>query len=216
MAVTDTEVLNAVIYRVMENGAADANGTLMTSMFSVPQIVDAMNQRQWKFLKDTGCIASRQALPSPAGQPTYGLTNDYIDTLRLAYKPNGGQYYSLQRVDSWEIDNGSPEWNYSTGDPSVWNESTQPTRTLNVAPLPSNTGTLSHLYVAVSATLTGLGVALVIPETFSWAITWGVIADLLSSDGEAFDPKRASYAEQRYQQGVELCRLLIEGVTVNG
>jgi hypothetical protein len=96
----------------------------------------------------------------------------------------------------------------------VWNESTLPTRKLDIAPLPSNTGTLSHLYVAVSATLTGLGVPLVIPETFSWAITWGVIADLLSSDGEAFDPKRANYAESRYEQGVELCRLLIEGVRV--
>jgi len=46
-----------------------------------------------------------------------------------------------------------------------------------------------------------------IPDDFCWVVKWGAMADLLSKDGPARDPARASYCEQRYQQGVELCRL---------
>lgn len=209
---TDTEILKDVTYRVLENGAADATGTsLMTSMFSISQMLASMNQRQWRFLKESGCIVQFETIPAPASQQTYTMGNDYIATVRLSYAENDGNRYALQRVDSWEIDNGSPEWNYSAGDPVVWNESTLPTREFNIAPLPINSGSLSHLYVAVTAALTGAGVALTIPDTFAWAIMWGVVADLLSSDGEALSIKLSEYAEQRFEQGVEMCRILMKG-----
>jgi len=208
----DTDVIKQVTYLTLENGDSDATGTtLQTTMFSISQILASLNQRQWRFLRDTGCIATRTTIAAPAGQQRYTLPADYVDTLRLTFTPNGESTYALQRVDAWEIDNGQSDANYSSGEPVVWNESNMPTRTLQVAPLPINSGTLGQLYVAVNAALTGLGVALTVPDIFSWAITWGVVSDLLSSDGEGLDVKRAQYAESRYDQGVELCRIMIKG-----
>src|SRR5262249_31133396 len=55
---------------------------------------------------------------------------------------------------------------------------------------------------SVSATALG------IPDDLTPAIKWGMLSDLLGKDGIARDPVRAQFAEQRYQQYVQLARLL--------
>lgn len=214
--VTDQTLIKQITYQTLENGDADATGTtLLTSMFSIDQIVAAMNQRQWKFLKDTGCVMTRESIAVTAGSPQYTLSNSYIDTRRLAFKSNasGSKYSSLLRSDAYEMDMGQTTWQTDSATPFLWQQMTLPTRGIEIAPLPSTGGTLSHLYVALSATLTGLGVELTVPDAFSWVILYGVLADLLGSDGEGLDVARASYCEQRYSQGVELCRLMIHGLS---
>ena len=85
MAVLDTELLNQAIYRLLENGNADANGTVLTDMFTVAEIVDALNQRQQKFLQDTGMVGIRTTIPANQGQSVYDLPADSIMPRRLTW-----------------------------------------------------------------------------------------------------------------------------------
>jgi hypothetical protein len=94
---------------------------------------------------------------------------------------------------------------------------------LQLAPPPSISGQLDLLTVnaspaldpAVSATILG------IPDDLTPAIKWGALADLLGIDGQARDSTRSQFCESRYQQYVQLTRLLssvihaeINGLTV--
>jgi hypothetical protein len=85
VSVLDTELLNNAIYRLLENGNADAAGTLLTDMFTVPQIVDALNQRQQKFLQDTGMVGIRTTITANQGQSVYDLPADSIMPRRLTW-----------------------------------------------------------------------------------------------------------------------------------
>jgi len=42
LMVTDTELINSAIYRLLENGNADANLTLLTDMWTMTEIIDAI------------------------------------------------------------------------------------------------------------------------------------------------------------------------------
>jgi hypothetical protein len=46
-----------------------------------------------------------------------------------------------------------------------------------------------------------------IPDDFTWAVKFGALADLLGKDGQSYDPARAEYCEQRWQEGIELASI---------
>ena len=50
-----------------------------------------------------------------------------------------------------------------------------------------------------------------VPDEAESAILYGVMGELLSSEGEGFDPERADYCEKRYALCVEMVNALIMG-----
>lgn len=86
LAVTDTYMLNDIIYRVLENGAADAAGTLLTSMFSVQQIVDCMNRVQQDFLLQTGMVLTRTTIPGQVNVNQYPMPSNSIRPRRVTWQ----------------------------------------------------------------------------------------------------------------------------------
>jgi hypothetical protein len=86
LAVSDTYVLNDVIYKLLENGAADANGTLLTSMFTVTEIIDAFNRVQQDFLLETGMVLTRTTLQGQVGVNQYALPTDSIRPRRVTWQ----------------------------------------------------------------------------------------------------------------------------------
>lgn len=117
----------------------------------------------------------------------------------------------LTQVDTWELDHGEPDWPSDQGTPISWWETTLDQQTVSIAPTPDQVGQLNLLYVQLAAVLDGTGVALTVPDDWSPYILWGTLAELLSSDGPAYDPVRANYCKQRYDEGVELARLVLGG-----
>jgi hypothetical protein len=93
----------------------------------------------------------------------------------------------------------------------MYTESEIPTLQIQVMPAPSDAGILWALFVALSTTLTGLGVNLTVPDEFAPAVKYGTLADMLNKVGRALDRGRAAAAEQRYQEGVAAARLIIQG-----
>lgn len=214
MSVTDQYVENDVIYRVLENGAADANGTLATDMFAISDIIDAMNRIQQRFLLETGMIVTRAGpIVGTVGNTTYPLPADSIRPRRVTWTDSvAGTVSTLTQLDTWELDNaGAGDWTSAPANPPIgWYENNLAQQELGITP-PSAGGSLNVLYIALAATLDGSGIPFTVPDDWTPYITWGVLGELLSSDGVAFDPLRAQYCSRRLDEGIELARLVLGG-----
>ena len=209
---TDQQILYAACYRLLENSGIDATGLFSTEMFTPAQFLAALNNRQRQFLDETGAIVTRVWQNSTPQQIRYALPPDWIATRRFTYKNLDGQQYALFRADTYMLDQGQSSWMYNFSLPAMFSESALPTLEVELANPPNDVGMMGLNYTAQPPTLDETGVKLAVPDEFAPALLYGALADLLSSDGAGKDLARAQYCQMRYQQGVELARLLMEGV----
>lgn len=88
--ITDVYVANDALYRLLENGDADADFTaaspFTTNMFSKQDIIATMNRIQQQFMLATGMIVTRTTIPAVVGQATYDLPADNIRPRRVAWQ----------------------------------------------------------------------------------------------------------------------------------
>jgi hypothetical protein len=136
---------------------------------------------------------------------------DCIRPRRVSWLEGETENSTLTQVDTWELDNGVPQWPYDPGIPIAWYEDMLDQQVIGLAPAPLNTGTIDLLYVALAAQLDGTGIMVGVPDDWVPYIVWGTLGELLSSDGPSFDPVRASYCSQRLQEGIELAKLVLGG-----
>jgi hypothetical protein len=119
--------------------------------------------------------------------------------------------YPLGRVDEWAEQAYDPGAEQNpTNPPSCYSVYATGPLQLRLVPPPSAPGSVDCLLVQAGPTLNlnpGAPVVLSIPDDLSPAIKWGVLSDLLSSDGQARDPVRAAYCEQRWKEFVQLATL---------
>jgi hypothetical protein len=210
-SVTDQELLRNAEYLLMENGGADADGTFQTDMYSPLEFLNALNDRQKMFLRETGAIVTRVTQVSTPQIPRYALPGDWIATRRLTYKNVDGNIQALYRSDTYMLDTGMADWMFDFDLPTVYSESALPTLQIEILKAPSDVGTIGLMYTAISQFMDGTGIKLAVPDEFAPYIMYGAIADLMGSDGAGKDLARATYCEMRYAMGIELAKLLMEG-----
>jgi hypothetical protein len=211
MAITDVYIANDVVYRVLENGSNDAAFPLLiTNMFSSQEILDSMNRIQQQFLLMTGAIVTRTTIAASIGTPRYDMPTNSIRPRRLTWTDaSDSKTRVLTQVDTWELDTGATNWPADRAIPIAWVENQLPQQTVQVAKTPDNDGIIGLLYVQLAATLDGTGVVLAIPDDWAPYITWGTLGELLSSDGPSYDPVRAQYCNRRFEEGIELARIVL-------
>ena len=219
--VTDLELLNTAVYRLLENNGIDAAGIFTTEQFTVTQFINSLNDRVRMFLDETGAIVTRVTQDTTPQVPRYALPPDWIATRRVTWKRATDvsttpatvyPRYALFRSDTYQLDQGQSDWMYNFDLPVVFSESALPTLQMELADSPSDAGTLGLNYTAQPVPLTGVGIKLAVPDEYAPGILYGALADLLSSDGAGKDLMRANYCEMRYRQTIELAKLLMEGV----
>lgn len=216
MSVTDLDILKTITYQLLENGANQATGTnLLTGMFTIQQMIDSLNSAQRRFLMDTACVQSRATIIGIASQTRYTLPADYIQSRRLAWTDGNGVTAGLVPTDTWQLDNTMQSWAQDSATPLAYSDSVNPTRTMDIAPAPADIGSIGLLYVALSATLDGLGIVLTVPDDYAPVVKWLTLAQLLNADGVGYDPQRGSYCMSRYAEGVELCKVLFRSIEGN-
>lgn len=216
MSVTDLELIKTMTYQLLENGSGEATGTsLLTSMFSIQQIIDSINNAQRRFMMDTAAIQIRSNIGGVAGQTRYTLPENYIQSRRLSWETPAGVFTGLVPSDTWQFDNGQSMWAQDAGTPVAYSESGLPTRTVEIAPTPIDTGTIGLLYVALSNNIDGTGIAMTVPDDYTPVIKWLALAQLFNADGVGYDPQRGSYCMSRYAEGVELCKVLFRSIEGN-
>src|SRR5215475_13660920 len=175
MTVTDQYVANDVIYRLLENGAADAAyPTLFSGMFTSQEIIDTLNRVQQEFLLETGLIITRPTITGAVGKSKYDLPTDSIRPRRLTWNDASDLLTRiLTQDDTWDLDTGgigttgSITWVADRDIPIVWWETTLPQQQVALAFTPVNDGTIGLMYVALATTMTGAGTTLTVPDDFT-------------------------------------------------
>lgn len=204
--VTDTELVRAIQFSLLE----PATGTSWTGtdMFSLSDVTNALERRRNQFLVETGCrVDNFQSNVAPVQVGRTVLADDVIDIRRVAWF-DGSLYTRVEREDEWSITAYSPLWTQDATTPTLFSVSVTPPLTIQLAPPPLASGDLDILAVRSQANLNPAStVSMNIPDDFCWAVKFGALADLLGSDGQARDPQRAAYCEQRWREGIAMARI---------
>lgn len=182
-------------------------GAVEWQIWSKEEVEAAFNRRMDLFLEDTGILRERRNIDSPMGEAVLELPSDTLAVRRVSWVAGAlGQapYATLTRIDEAQLE-GVVGWEQETGAPIAY---VGELNTIRLYPIPSEFGLVELIIVPALGALTDCD-PIPIPSCFVPFVKWGVISDLLRKEGEANDPERAKYAEGRYQEGIELARLLL-------
>jgi len=208
---TDQELMSDIQRLVIE--PADGGATWPSLLWTAPEVIGYINQRQNRFLKETACVTATGILVWPAGLAINDLPSDWIGTVRCVWRRTSidNAYFTMYQGDDQSLDWGRPGWRSVTGVPLVWSDSegAAPPR-LKIAPTPSVDGEIHLVYVACCDPVDGSGVFLTVPDDYTVALRYGVLADMYGKQGRAFDPVRAAYAESRFVEGVTHARTYLK------
>lgn len=211
MSFTDKALMSEIQASLLEP-TIDGGVTWTSGMWTAAEVLQYINQRQDRFLKESQLLTSWTTTAVAPGQLRPALPTDWVATVRVSWRGSGATFVNLPRADSWSADNGQPTWASATaGRPTVYMDSETPTLSLQLAPAPTGAGTLSIYYVSVGNNLDGTGEIFDLPDEFIPYLKYGVIADMLTKLGRVQDAGRATYCEQRFDEGVELAKSWISG-----
>ncbi len=183
------------------------NTGLTWSLWTTVEVENYLTQRVARFLVDSGLIRERRDVTVTSKEVT--LPEDSLDVMRTVWN-DGASRSVLLRIDKWALDNGAVGWQATSGTPTYYTEDTSGVLDAEVAPAPAAPGTLELVIIAAPAAQRHC-YSINLPAIFTPYLKWGVIADMLSKEGEAQDPQRAAYAEARFDEGVELAKLFFAG-----
>jgi hypothetical protein len=230
---TDVEVANNVLAALLEPPLSTS--WVGTGQFTLSQIQTALQNRLNRFLGDTGCRVVQQLVgaPPPPSEIT-SLPSGTTDVRRVAWSiPNpgltwaqvmvqwqnanfqwqgAGNYigYPLGRIDEWAEQAYAPQSVQNPSQPISYSVYSVGPQQLRLVPPALSSGGLDCLLVLSGVTVNinpAAPVILQIPDDLTPALKWGVLADLLGSDGPSRDYPRAAYCEQRYSEFVQLARV---------
>lgn len=170
------------------------------------EVLSYLNTRFKRFLLETGILRTR--FTTSTSTALNALPSDAQEVRRVAW--NG---VSLRPTDHLQLDLGRVGWQVETGTPDTYlTEVFGTTQNIFLIPSPSGSGTLEVHYVPDPATFV-IGSTVPIPNFLAFYLKWGLLATLLTREGFLNDPERATYCEQRYQEGVDLTKILLGAVT---
>jgi hypothetical protein len=204
--VTDAYLQTSMLYSLLEDTSIPYAGT---EQFTQAQITAALQRRRDQFLVETGChltLLTHAYTPNAEGRTV--LTDTVIDVRRAAWLDSDSRYWLMWRDDEHGAMSHSPDWLQTPGTPQAYSVSASPPLTVQLFSPPLASGSLDLITVQSGATLNPAGgVVMGVPDDFTWVVRFGALADLLGKDGQAYDPTRAQYCEQRWDEGVALARL---------
>lgn len=199
------DVLTKVQERLME--APNSGVTFESGQWNQAEALRYLNDRVNHFIERTGLIRKTASIPVTDGNRDYELPTDLMELNRATFHLTD-TVKPLYRIDKYQLDQGRPGWELETGTPEAIIEEPLEYLDLILFPTPDQNGILELVYTP-SFTLTNTPCDhLPIPAPFEPFITWGVVADMLKREGELHDPERAEYADQRYEEGIQLALLM--------
>lgn len=206
MCIELQQAFNEVQFALVET--VDGGATISSANWTVAEIVGYFNQRQARFLKETAILMKRAIVNTPT-QRRHALPLDWLITQRIVWRSGTGAYIEIPRGDGWEADQGMGDWDTASALlPALYMDAELPTLTFQTAPVATDAGgRLEILYVYLAPDICTFEV----PYEFVQTVIWGVLADCLLKVGRGHNPTKAQYAEQRWQEGVEAARLILQG-----
>lgn len=184
-------------------------GTGLSSQFTISSILTSIARARNRFVMDAGLPLTVSQQPITAPPDGRFFVDENICYLRHGYwlDTPSGAWSPLRSTDAWAQDSYSPLWTLEPGVPFAFSQSV--TRPLEVQLFPAaiNDGTVEWVTAnTLNFPVIQAGTLLGIPDEFAHAVKYAALGDLFSMDGESFDPRRADYCDQRYQQTVAIAR----------
>jgi len=216
--VTDVQIVNQVLAALIEPTLSNPITSWSGSgQFSLAQMQSALWQRVNRFLGDTGVRITQSFVPaSPPPVDLVTLPDSVLDVRRASWiaqppaSPPANSAFPLGRIDDWAAAAYMPDATQNPGVPTCYSVFPVAPLSLRLVPPPLATGTLDLLLVTgvpQSFLNPASSVVIPIPDDLTPAIKYGVLADLLGTDGPSRDYARASYCEQRYLEFVQLATI---------
>lgn len=208
--VTDQDLVAMIQYHLIE--PVTGSSWTGSDQFTLADLTNALQNRRNQLLEDTGLVATHSTINLTVSPPSgrVPLSDSIIDVRRVAWRAVAPStaVIPLWSADEWAFSAFHPDWNLNAETPSAHSVIGPPPLTLQLSPVPIASGQLELITVNAGADLDPTtGVVLGVPDNFSWAVKWGALSDLLSKRGQAFDPLRQQYCEQRWQQAEEIIRI---------
>lgn len=206
--VTDQDLVNEIEYHLLEPPSG-AGAWVGSSQFTLTNLVSAIQRRRDQFLLQTGAVVTQQALTiSPPPQGRVNMPTNVLQVTRLAWTSADAITTPIRRDDEWGSNHYRFNWVQNPAPvPTTWSVAAISPLVLQLIPAPSDQGVMNLTGVVQGAVLNpATPVLLGIPDDWSWVVKFGALADLLSQDGLAFDPERASYCTARWEQGLQMAR----------
>lgn len=207
--VTDQNVMSSIQLSLLEPDTAGA--TYASGIWTQAQVLQYLNDRQRKFLSESGISVMIVYQAGTANTSRYALPQNTIDVRRVSWANEAMPmtYIELPRADAWELDHGVTGWPTKVAtSPQVYMEDHEQSLTIEVNPIPNDIGEMELIATAQGRQMDGTGILLSVPDDYSPFIAWGVRADMLNGEYEGNDPVRAAHAEQRFMEGIELGRIV--------
>lgn len=206
---TDQQILNEIQYALLET---PNNGASMSSqLWTIAEVIDALNKAQQIFMKDTGLLLDHAALVTTPNVFRQPMPENWIIIHRVSWATYAGVFTALGRADSYEADAGITNWATTTAArPQIYMDAELPTLEIQIAPASYNGGILHVLYVAEPDQVSNTGVLMTVVDEFIPYVKWKTLSILLTKIGRAADPARADYCNQRYNEGVAVARTLLK------
>lgn len=179
-----------------------------TDMFDLTQAADSLTRRTNQFLLETSCTLSTSQQTAAAAS-RIALDDTVIDVRHANWQDQSGTWTSMWEEDEWSIDAAanSAAAQAAQPAPTIYSVTETPVLSLRVAPTPQNAGTLELVTISAAPNFDPpSGATVPIPDDFCWVVKWGMLADMLSSEGQASDAQRMKYCQARYQEGIIAAR----------
>lgn len=214
MSTTDHQLLTDLQYALVEPPDEGANWP--SGLWRREEVISGLNFAQNSFLKDTLLLvkvaSGGSALPVAIGQHRVTLPTDWLRTVTVVWRGNGGTIRELQRLDAFEVDHLLTTWETTNALPFGYMDTDAPaTLEVQIAPAPTEAGVLELWYVPSGTTMEGNGTAILLADEFRDAVKYGTLTSLLKKDGRGRDLDRATYAASRVDFLVEAARMILEG-----
>lgn len=216
---TDVEVAQNVLAALLEPPlTGTGSGWIGTGQFTFAQLQVSLQNRLNRFIGESGRHVVQTTINgSDPPEPLVTVPDAVTDVRRCAYMPlpvAGASpplpAYPLGRMDEWGNQAYDPGGGFTPQQPLTYSVFGTPPLQIRLDPPPANDYTLDLITVQAGPQVSlnpQAPVVLGISDDVSAAVKWGVIADLCGTDGPSRDYARAAYAEQRYQEYVQIARL---------
>lgn len=196
------DLAREVQYHLLEPQANGVSGAGMTSQFTVGQIVNALKRRRNEFVIDTHLPLTTIAL---AGGSQVDLPQSVAAVDRVTWKETAtGVYSPLSRTDPYAAQAFEPLWQLNPGNPYGYSQAESQPLKLTIVPPPRSPGSVELVYAESLDLAANDSAVLGVPDEFSWAIKWGALYDLLSTNNPGYDPVRAKYCLERYTASLDI------------
>lgn len=212
MSFTDQQLL-AELQQLAIEPFVDDGLTWLSGLWTLDEVLGYANQRQQRFLADT-CLVGGWLQQTCLPQEIQTLSDEVVFVNHALYEDgNPGTCTPLLALSRFSSDLAVPGWTgQTTTAPLGYLLGQTGTCELSLVP-PPVTGGLLHLFgVFVADLLDRSGVQLIIPDEWEPYLRYGIMADMFGKQGEAYDAPKSQYCEQRWQEGVESAKAVLEAL----